>query len=562
MPRPVRLRFEAGFVVASVATLLFYKSYVAWPRHMLGALVGLLVEATLLWLTLLASERLARRSATLGRALFYPVAYTLLLCSASHAYFFESAAERRFSLIEVGPSGILYFFTHVLPARGFVALGSVFALSHLGAFVLRNRLVLPAAARVSLVLLGLSALGLLLVPRAPSPVVDAAADVVEKLITPTVRPGKARFSAAPLDRSQTPPDLLAPPSPFKKVVVLVMETMTAGNFELEKQKLPCTTFVNGALANVHRYERYFPNNQDSRTGMLDMLSSRFVPHDAYTEEGRDKYMFLSQRSSLVSEMQSLGFETAFAVSQHEVELVVGDLPWQHRIHLDDEKLEAARKRGLLCFVPYEFEHSCEDKALLPEVEAFLDSHERVFLYQEFIWGHASAYNEASGKRNTEYYSGYVDALIAHLRAKGTLDETLIVLTSDHGFRDTSMQNQLSVYRIPLWFYATRFAAQREHRLFSHLDFKNLLHRERALSVTPLAESPFVMIYGPTSASFLTVLTRDNDFMLLKLRGDSAYVLRHVRLDPSGDPAGTPHNPEGPASFLRLFEDYRRSFGGR
>lgn len=560
MHRPVRLRFEAGFVVASVATLLLYKGYVAGPRQLLGALVGLLVEASLLWLTFLLAERLAQRSLGLARALFYPLVFTLLLCSASHAYFFESAAERRFSLIEVGPAGILYFFMHVLPASGFLALGSVFAASLLGGLALGSRLRLPSPRYITLALLGSSALGLIFFPRAPSPVVDAGADVYEKLTTPTVRPGKARFSPVQLDRSHTPPELLASASPFKKVLVLVMETMTAANFELERKKLPKDTFINNALAHVHRYENYFPNNQDSRTGMLDMLSSRFVPYDAYTEEGRDKYMFLSERSSLVGEMQTLGFETAFAVSQHEIELVVGDLPWQHRIHLDDSKLEAARKRGLLCFVPYEFEHSCEDKALLPEIEVFIDSHERVFLYQEFIWGHASAYNEASGKGNAQYYSSYVDALIEHLRKVGTLDETLIVLTSDHGFRDTSMQNQLSVYRIPLWFYATRFAAERDDRLFSHLDFKNLLHRERALNMPTLSESPFVMIYGPTSASFLTVLTRERDFMLLKLRGESAYVMRHDRLTPGGGLAGKPHDPDGPAGFLRLFDDYRAYFG--
>ena len=561
MHRPVRLRFEAGFVVASVATLLLYKAYVAWPRQLPGALVGLLVEACLLWLTFLLAARLAARSTLLARLLFYPLAYTLVMCSASHAYFFESAAERRFSLIEVGPAGILYFFTHVLPASGFAVLGGVFLLAHVGAFLLRDGMRLPGLSRVTLALLALSSVGLVAIPRAPSPVVDAGVDVVEKLTTPSVLPllGKPRFSPTQLDRSKTPPELLAGPTPFKKVLVLVMETMTAASFEQERQSLPRDTFVNGALDHVHRFERYFPNNQDSRTGMLGMLGSRFIPHDAYTEEGRDKYMFLSERSSLVSEMQALGYDTAFAVSQHEIELVVGDLPWQHRIHLDDQKLSAARERGLLCFVPYEFEHSCEDKALLPEVEAFLDSHERAFLYQEFIWGHASAYNEASGKSNAEYYSSYVDALIAHLREQGTLDETLVVLSSDHGFRDTSMQDQLSVYRIPLWFYATRFAAERDDRLFSHLDFKNLLHRERALSVPAIEESPFVMIYGPTSASFLAVLTREHDFTLLKLRGDSAYVMRHDRLDASGGFAGAARDAAGPASFLRLFDDYRAYF---
>jgi hypothetical protein len=192
------------------------------------------------------------------------------------------------------------------------------------------------------------------------------------------------------------------------------------------------------------------------------------------------------------------------------------------------------------------------------VLAFLDRHERAFLYQEFIWGHASIYNQRSGKTNTAYCSRYVDALIAHLRARGTLDETLIVLTSDHGFRDTAMQDQLGVYRIPLWFYATRFAAVEHHALYSHLDFRNLLHAERSLRPPP-AESPFVMIYGPTGASLLAVLTRELEFLLLKLRGPSAYVLRHAQLDAQGNELGPGRDHGAPADFLRLFHDYKRAF---
>jgi hypothetical protein len=121
-----------------------------------------------------------------------------------------------------------------------------------------------------------------------------------------------------------------------------------------------------------------------------------------------------------------------------------------------------------------------------------------------------------------------------------------------------MQNQLGVYRIPLWFYATRFQTERRDALYSHLDFKNLLHAERTLSALP-ADNPFIMIYGPTSASLVAVLTRQLEFLLLKLRGDSAYVLRHAQLDASGAQAGPAIDAKAPADFLRLFDDYKRVF---
>ncbi|HEX6241584.1 MAG TPA: alkaline phosphatase family protein [Polyangiales bacterium] len=555
------LQFERGLAAAMGVTLLGTKLWVAWPAPG-RALLGWLVEAALLALTLLLAERCARWSRPAARALFYLVSYTLLLCSTAHAIFFESAAERRFSLFEVGLSGIWYFFAHVLPASGYVVYAVVLVCVHAGALLLRRR---PLRALTSpwtpALLAAAASAGLFVMPRAPSPVVDAAADVWERISVPTVEPsaGAPRYDVRELDRSRSQPDVGTLSTPFKKIVVLVMETMTAATFERERSALPADSFAKSGLAHVHRYERYFPNNQDSRTGMLDMLSSRFIPYDAYTEEGRDNYMFLSERSSLPAELARFGYQTAFAVSQNELELVVGDLPWQHRIYLDDAKYDAAKQAGELCFTPYEFEQSCEDLALLPEVLSFLDTHERAFLYQEFIWGHASIYNKTSGKSNAAYYSAYVDALIEHLRQRGTLDETLIVLTSDHGFRDTALQDRLEVYRIPLWFYATRFSSARDDRLFSHLEFKNLLHSERTLGAVPLAERPFVMIYGPTSASFVAVLTRDLSFMLLKLRGDSAFVMQHAQVDATGRVLGPAKDVREPADFLRLFFDYRRGF---
>jgi hypothetical protein len=123
-----------------------------------------------------------------------------------------------------------------------------------------------------------------------------------------------------------------------------------------------------------------------------------------------------------------------------------------------------------------------------------------------------------------------------------------------------------VYRIPLWFYATRFTPRGDERLFSHLDFKDLLHHERSLGAAPVTESPFVMIVGPTGASLLTVFTRELDFLLLKVRGMDAVhtghaqaaLLHHARLDPAGRRRG-PGRPEDAPAYLRLFDDYRREF---
>jgi len=560
-------RYRYGLALAAAAVLLAYEGLTILPLAPLPVLLSWALESAAL-VTLWALSELARgRPNTSGRvlrgmlaALFYFGFYTIVVSSLAHTFFFESAAERRFSLLEVDLRTIAFFFSKVLPLRGSLLLGGLLALIHALAFVVVRVSEPMSPKRVALLLSALWAalvVALSLSPRLPSALSDMVADVWEQLTTPEVavdlkRP--ARYPVSLLDKSATPPVSASEPPPrFDKVLVFVMETMTTDVLERQKKVLPESTFVHSARQHGHAYSRYFATNQDSRTGMLSMLGSRFIPYEAYTEEGRDHYMFLGKKSSLVDRFRAHGYATAFAASQQELELVVTDLPWDQKLHFEEGETQRLSDKHL-CFSPYEFEHSCEDQALLPRVLSFIDAHERVFLYQEFIWGHASAYNEASGRTNTEYYSSYLDAVVDHLKQTGAIDRTLIVLTSDHGFRDKGLQSERGVYHIPLLFFAPRFSGSTDDRLFSHLDFKDLLLQELEPARAPARESPLLLIIGPTGTSFLTVMTQPGQFMLLKARAGERYL---VHTDGFADAAAA----RGAApDFLRLFEDYLTYFG--
>ena len=56
------------------------------------------------------------------------------------------------------------------------------------------------------------------------------------------------------------------------------------------------------LPQAHRYTGFYSNNQDSRTGMLDLLMSRVIPYEAYAG-GVDHYAFVSHLPSLVDRSQ-------------------------------------------------------------------------------------------------------------------------------------------------------------------------------------------------------------------------------------------------------------------
>jgi hypothetical protein len=340
------------------------------------------------------------------------------------------------------------------------------------------------------------------------------------------------------------------------VLVFVLESITALGWDQVGRWLRAATFARAAEPHVHAYTRYFTGNQDSRTGMLGMLSARVNPLEAYTDLDVAGYRKLVRGNTLIKRMDRLGYATAFAVSQLELELVVEDLPWQDLLFLSEAERKVAGQH-FECLTPYEFEHSCEDLALLPKVLDYLDRHARVFLYQEFIWGHSPQYNAALEQSNAQYYSAYIDAVLAHLAARGELERTLVVVVSDHGPREYDRTRDLETYRIPLWFYSPSFQARADARLFSHLDFAQILLSELSLGRVEPTPNPFVLVTGPTSSSLWAAITDSQDFMLVKSRGNVHLMLEHASLRDGH--MGPPTDASMASDIVRAREDYKRAF---
>jgi len=490
--------------------------------------------------------------------LFYPLLVASCGLVFAHTWFYDVAVERRLTVLDMTGAGVWYFFSVALPPSGSVSLLALYAglatLARAGARWLPPIAGWRAFASV-LALWGVTWIVGANVPRVTSPLYDSALEQWEMVVRPKLRAGTAVSAPrllAQLDKS--PSSLAASGTPgatasvrYGKVIVLVMETMTADKFARETEALPPSAFVARERAHLQRYERYFPNNQDSRTGMLDMLFARLVPYEAYSERGYEHYRELAGQRSLVDRMGELGYSTAFAVSQTTLEDVVGELPWTTTLRLSETDIARAKKSKQLCFAPDEYESSCEDLVLLPALLDFVGRHERAFVYQEFIWGHAAEYNEASGKSNGAYYAEYVDALLRGLAQRGLTDDTLIALTSDHGFRDKGRQHELEMYRVPLLFHAADLTARSDARLFSHTDFAGLL-LERVLPGAASAQpNELAMIVGPTGQGHLFVVQPSGHMLVRHKVGLDLLITEQGRLT---------HTP---SELLTLFRAYRARF---
>ena len=547
---------------AALVTLVFRLVEAAGENLVAVSLGWLLGLCAWLWIWQLCA-RLERTPALArtGRVLFFAVFVPMLGLELSYTYFLETSLERRLSLLDVGGAGIAYFFEHVLPPSGLFLMLGLAALIVLLAGLARGLAGSSLRGRSLALTGGLTVLFTacaLRAERVAHPLADVCADLEELATTPHVYATErlpARFARVSLDRSHEPwPSTLD--TPFERVLVFVLESITAQNWEQERGQLAERTFARAAEPHLHAYTRYFTGNQDSRTGMLGMLSSRVNPLEAYTDLDVAGYRKLVHGNSLVRRMNGLGYATAFAVSQLELELVVEDLPWQALLNLSEQERKVADER-FECLTPYEFEHSCEDLALLPKVLDWLDHHPRAFLYQEFIWGHSWQYNAALEQGNAQYYSAYIDAVLAHLAARGELERTLVVVVSDHGPREYDRTRDLETYRIPLWFYSTRFAPVADARLFSHLDFAQILLSEMSLGRPPPTPNPFVLITGPTNSSLWAAVTEAQDFMLLKSRGDVHLMLEHASFRAGSTAPPTDESMVG--AIVRAREDYKRAF---
>jgi hypothetical protein len=470
-----------------------------------------------------------------------------LVCA--HSAFFDVAIERRLTPLDFTLAGIRYFFEVVLQASGYYALIAgallIAAGAWLGGLALRSLPRLPVVYALAFVV-ATGALALVRVRKIPSPLFDASYELWELASRPRLRPltpSGEQQAVALLDKSERTHAL--EPTRYNKVIVLVMETMTSEKFDQERAALPAESFLRAGAP--EQFTRYYPNNQDSRTGMLDMLFSRLIPYEAYSDEGFNGYRHLAGVPSLVDRMRALSYASAFAVAQTELEDVVGELGWDRTLHLTESEIVRARAAGLLCFAPDEYERSCEDVTMMPSILEFVTSHERAFVYQEFIWGHAAEYNRASGKSNAAYYSAYIDALQKSLAVHGLLEQTLIVLTSDHGFRDRGVQDRPSVYRIPLWFSAPDLPQKRDARLLSHADFGMLLFEHLAPGGARADDNELVMIVGPTGQGNLFAVGREGYALMRHKAGLDLLISQEGQL------------PYEPNTMLGAFRAYRSHF---
>lgn len=510
----------------------------------------------LYWLGVKAGGDGPVRRPLVGGLVFFGVELPALAVIASHTYFLEEATARQFSLLDVSPEAASFFLREVVPLPALLsAVGAAAALA-VAACVLQRLFSPPPDRPLLWSLAALTALVLIhqaLCDFYPSVLWEAGRDAIEAFSHPAVN--GSRYSAELADAAVGRPARWGEAPVFDKIFVFLMESVPLRELQERMRELPAENFFNRNLSHAHVYLNYFAVNQDSRTGMLAMLFG-LIPFEAYAERDARRYLFLKNQRSLVNRLSALGYFTAVAGSQTDEELVVFELPWNKQITLS--QAEFNNHGSFLCFNPFEFEHDCEDKILLPRLVNELSAHPRVFIFQEGVFGHIGDYSDRTGKTAPEYFGEHLQSLVDRLQARGELNRTLLVVTSDHGIRDADYRTLRWVYRLPLIFINPRFSHREETGLYNQSDFPALLAAELSDRSPPAPRrlSPFV---GCSNSSVIGSVTAEGDLLVVKNRKWRRYVLAEGHCSSDNAPDSPVRHPIEAAALIDFFASQQAEF---
>lgn len=299
---------------------------------------------------------------------------------------------------------------------------------------------------------------------------------------------------------------------YNKILVFVGEEWMFSEFFSEKEDLKNSFFKN-IKTNSHIFDNYFTTNQDSRTAIFTMLSSYFIPFEAYAnnETYSKYYSKIITKNNLVDFFNYNDYSTQFLVSAIQVPDLTYPYAWK-KVNLLSQEIYDSKK--YYCEDLFSFETSCEDLSVIEDLKEIILENEKLFLFQEFIFGHSFSHIIDNKKTRTQYYNDYFLEIYSFLQKEGLLDQTIIIITSDHGSRALKDMKHYSAYNVPLIIISNNLNYFKESSLLSHLDFKDILFNYILKDYNKEIINNSVMFVGGSKSNLFGFLTNENNFGII------------------------------------------------
>ena len=291
---------------------------------------------------------------------------------------------------------------------------------------------------------------------------------------------------------------------FRHVFLIVLEGVPAADFERE--------FVhrsNGFYAQVQSHARYFSRyyatNLDSYTSLIAMLTGQQVPYRAYTQPS--DYEAVNRAPNLTRTLRANGFHSVFVSTYAYQPFVPTRSDWDQVLDGND----LATGPPWLSLGSIRMEQATEDKAALALLLDNTLKHDRSFVLHEMVYGHSPEWQAKTGQTPCDYYDSYLTDLRNGLASRGTLDDSLIIVVSDHG--DRSKAADAANYRVPLLVVGRGISSAQDATLYAHLDLPQMT--QAWLQGLPLpAGRPWVNLVGSTERWVYGRITADGQHVLI------------------------------------------------
>jgi hypothetical protein len=332
---------------------------------------------------------------------------------------------------------------------------------------------------------------------------------------------------------------------YKYILIFVGETVLEEDFNNHINNYK-DSFFNNQLNNSIYFNNYYANNQDSRTAIMSMLTSIFIPYESYKGDWTNLYNNkIINKKNLVDFFNIKDYNTTFVISSIETPIVGKEYNWKHNINIKDSIEYNNFKENNICLHLLEYQHGCEDLVILPKIKKEIKNSNKLFLLQEMIFGHNKEYNIKKDIDSITYYENYILEIYSYLEQENKLDETLIIFIGDHGSKAYENMKKRNSYKVPLIFINPNLKGEIDNSFYSHLDFKDLLFNNILENYNKDINNSFIYTIGATNSSFLTVIDKERNFILYDLDKDSVLATSKYAKDIS--------------YYYNLFYSYRNYF---
>ncbi|GEM_PF-1455494 len=476
----VLLYFPLRLTINTLLVLLLLKGYFfisSRNQTSILYLVSFIQDAFLFVLTYflcIACTKNRRKTAFMGRALFFVIYLTLGITSFVYTFFLLDLINFPINLFGVSSENISFFLAYFISPKILLLLGGGIGLIFIISLSIPKQIRFPKILSFAVLIISLLFIPTVL-RSAINPIVYSlqeqvvmlffsANNFIEKLSSPIADGSKAeqfRFLNKTLD------SIPVVNTRYNRVVVLVMEGLNYDDF-INESKADPDSFINRRRKNIYLFNNYYTLNLDSYTSLISMLNSIFIPYQAYVKENR--YSFVNKRNNLTRFFNVNGFNTFFVTSygRQQERFVPNIHEWAQTKYMDN--IEGNKQHA--CVTTNKIEYACEDLAVLEDLINMLKKSQRSFAFQEMVYGHTSEWKEKTGKGAIEYYNSYFNRIAEKLKENNILDNTLLIITSDHGPRDNPYN--VKNYHIPLIVFASDLQQRSNNEFLSHLDFKDLI----------------------------------------------------------------------------------------